>query len=143
MENASKALIIAGAILISILLISVGIMVMNSTKGIQDQMGTEMSAAEIKSFNAKFQNYQGTQRGSQVRGLISDVIASNAANGSNGRKITITSGDTGTTTGTDETGDLSGFSAKVQPSNQYTVTLSTDTTTGLVTSIHIAGKFTS
>ena len=42
MENASKALIIAGAILISILLISVGIMVMNSTDevtgGMQQQM---------------------------------------------------------------------------------------------------------
>ncbi len=31
MENASKALIIAGAILISILLISVGVLIMNST----------------------------------------------------------------------------------------------------------------
>ena len=31
MENASKALIIAGAILISILLISVGVIIMNST----------------------------------------------------------------------------------------------------------------
>ena len=36
MENASKALIIAGAILISILLISVGILVFNSTKGVTD-----------------------------------------------------------------------------------------------------------
>ena len=39
MENASKALIIAGAILISILLISVGILVFNSTKGVTDNAG--------------------------------------------------------------------------------------------------------
>jgi len=37
MENASKALIIAGAILISILLISLGIMLFNSSKGVTDQ----------------------------------------------------------------------------------------------------------
>lgn len=37
MENASKALIIAGAVLISILLISVGILLMNSSN---DMSGT-------------------------------------------------------------------------------------------------------
>lgn len=37
MENASKALIIAGAILISILLISLGIIMFNSSKGTSDQ----------------------------------------------------------------------------------------------------------
>ena len=36
MENASKALIIAGTILISILIISVGILIFNSSKGIAD-----------------------------------------------------------------------------------------------------------
>ena len=37
MENASKALIIAGSILISILLISLGIIMFNSSKGTTDQ----------------------------------------------------------------------------------------------------------
>ena len=39
MENASKALIIAGAILISILLISLGIMMFNASKSTTDQAG--------------------------------------------------------------------------------------------------------
>lgn len=39
MENASKALIIAGAILISILLVSLGIIMFNSSKGTTDQAG--------------------------------------------------------------------------------------------------------
>lgn len=39
MENASKALIIAGAVLISILLISLGIIMFNSSKGTSDQAG--------------------------------------------------------------------------------------------------------
>ena len=47
MENASKALIIAGAILISILLISVGILVYNSTKGVTENVGDADYTMEI------------------------------------------------------------------------------------------------
>lgn len=46
MENASKALIIAGAILISILLISLGIIMFNSSKGTTDQAANTSSAME-------------------------------------------------------------------------------------------------
>lgn len=44
MENASKALIIAGAILVSILLISLGIVMFNSSKGTTDQSSNTMEA---------------------------------------------------------------------------------------------------
>lgn len=46
MENASKALIIAGAILISILLISLGIIMFNSSKGTSEQAKNTASAME-------------------------------------------------------------------------------------------------
>ena len=46
MENASKALIIAGAILISILLISLGIIMFNSSKGTTDQAASTANAME-------------------------------------------------------------------------------------------------
>lgn len=46
MENASKALIIAGAILISILLISLGIIMFNSSKGTTDQASNTAGAME-------------------------------------------------------------------------------------------------
>ncbi len=46
MENASKALIIAGAILISILLISLGIIMFNSSKGTTDQATSTANAME-------------------------------------------------------------------------------------------------
>ena len=49
MENASKALIIAGAILISILLISVGILIFNSTSGVTDSAGDTDFAMMIAS----------------------------------------------------------------------------------------------
>jgi len=51
MENASKALIIAGAILISILLISVGILMFNSSSGVTDnagETGDVMASAAIR-----------------------------------------------------------------------------------------------
>lgn len=46
MENASKALIIAGAILISILLISLGIIMFNASKGTTDQANRTANAME-------------------------------------------------------------------------------------------------
>ena len=48
MENASKALIIAGAILMSILLISVGILVFNSSKGIADDASQAGETVSLK-----------------------------------------------------------------------------------------------
>lgn len=80
MENASKALIIAGAILISILLISVGILVMNSINPMKDSAQKRSEAMASESFNAQFTSYEGEQSGSQVRAMFSAVNASNAAN---------------------------------------------------------------
>lgn len=80
MENASKALIIAGAILISILLISVGVLVMNSINPMKDSAQKISEAMASESFNAQFTSYEGEQSGSQVRAMFSAVNASNAAN---------------------------------------------------------------
>ena len=52
MENASKALIIAGAILLAILLISLGIMIFNQASNTVSNSG--MTEAEVTSFNNKF-----------------------------------------------------------------------------------------
>ena len=76
MENASKALIIAGAILLAILLISLGILIFNQAQDTVNNSG--MSQAEITAFNNKFLKYEGTQKGSVVKSLINEVIASNA-----------------------------------------------------------------
>lgn len=80
MENASKALIIAGAILISILLISVGVLIMNSINPMKDSAQKRSEAMARESFNAQFTSYEGEQSGSQVRAMFSAVNASNAAN---------------------------------------------------------------
>ena len=60
MENASKALIIAGAILLSILLISLGIMVYNNAKGTVND--ANLDTESIQTFNGKFTQYCGNNK---------------------------------------------------------------------------------
>lgn len=76
MENASKALVIAGSILVSILLISLGIAIYNKANDSVNNSG--MSKSQIETFNAQFAGYDGEQvRGSEIRTLVQKVIANN------------------------------------------------------------------
>jgi len=79
MENASKALIMAGAILISILLISLGIKVFNSTSGIADEVGNSSEIMSVSVFNSRFTKYFGSSvSATQVQAFIRTVIANNS-----------------------------------------------------------------
>lgn len=78
MENASKALIIAGAILLAILLISMGMLVLNKATGFLD--GDQLDEAAVSTFNQKFTKYEGEKvKGSSVRSLISEISAYNGS----------------------------------------------------------------
>ena len=90
MENASKALIIAGAILLAILLISLGIMIFTQAQDTVSSSG--MSDAEITAFNQKFTKFEGTVSGSMVKSLIQEVNANNS-NDANTEKIVTLTGD--------------------------------------------------
>lgn len=74
MENASKALIIAGAILLSILIIAIGMYVYSSAQSTINSSLTQMSSSEKNAFNSTFTGYQGKQTGSQVKALIGDLL---------------------------------------------------------------------
>ena len=75
MENASQALIIAGAILLAILIIAIGMYIYNSaTSNIYGALDN-MSTQEIEAFNNQFEGYKGKQTGSQVSALIGRLIA--------------------------------------------------------------------
>ena len=54
MENATKALIIAGSILIAILLIAMGIRTFNSTEGLRREQEKSIDTTDINMFNSKF-----------------------------------------------------------------------------------------
>ena len=58
MENASKALIIAGAILLSILIIGLGMLMFNQAK--DAITGTGIDDQKVKAYNAQYDDYMGT-----------------------------------------------------------------------------------
>ena len=75
MENASKALIIAGAILLSILIIAIGMYIYtSSTATIKDSM-QDMTSSEIEAFNSNLTTYAGEQTGSQVKAMLGRLAA--------------------------------------------------------------------
>lgn len=126
MENATKALIIAGAILVSILIISIGIVIVNAGMGVQDVATGKMDAQAIQAFNSTFINYGGEQRGTSVRTLLQAIIANNAAN----KDTQVTISGLGT--------DPNTVMSEVRSSSRYTVTITTDPSSGLVSNIDIA-----
>lgn len=132
MENASKALIIAGAILLSILLISLGIMIFNQAQDTINNSG--MSQAEVSAYNNKFSKYEGVQKGSVVKSLIQEAIASNADenNISASRQITFTGVVTGT--GTSIT------SSNVLTTKSYNVSITEYNNDGTAKTINITEK---
>jgi len=135
MENASKALIIAGAILLSILIISLGIMIYNQASGVANN--NSMSEVEITQFNSKFTQYEGDSvRGAAVNALLQAVLSNNTAQESADRKISV-SGSAGITMANTAT---SLPATLAQSSSVYKVKCvygTTGATKGLVTSITI------
>ena len=78
MENASKALIIAGAILLAIRIIGLGVYIYRQAAGVIDT-GT-MDQLVVSQFNAQFEPYLGNNvSGSNVKQLIKIINASNRA----------------------------------------------------------------
>ncbi|MGP1609038.1 MAG: hypothetical protein ACTTGJ_04250 [Clostridium sp.] len=77
MENASKALIIAGAILLSILLIAVGMFIFQQAQGQINKAGNRLDQSAIETHNKQFSQYEGMQTGTQVKSLIQTIIANN------------------------------------------------------------------
>ena len=138
MENASKALIIAGAILLAILIISLGIMIYNQASGVVNN--NAMSEVDISSFNQKFEQYTGTNvRGAQVNSLLGQIQTNNVTyqdDTSRQVKVNVTATSWN---GTKPSGTLVGVSYdKANTGETYKVTYTTDSKTGLIDIITIA-----
>lgn len=95
MENASKALIIAGAILLAILIISLGIMIYNQAAGVAN--GDAINQVDISSFNTQFTQYAGEHvRGAQVNSLIETIRNNNITyQDDDSRQVKLTCSDIG------------------------------------------------
>ena len=117
MENASKALIIAGAILIAILLIGIGMFLYQAAQQPISEAGAQMDEQAIRMFNSKFENYDGKQKGTSVKALISTVITSNSQD-SDTRTVTVN--------GKSSSSDLSSLRSAVVDGKTYNVTIGFD-----------------
>ena len=142
MENASKALIIAGAILLAILIISLGIMIYNQASGVVNN--NAVGEVDISTFNNKFTQYEGDKvRGAQVNALLQQIQSNNItykADG-NSRQVSVTVSATNWQSGGDKpSGIIDGSKAyvKANTGSVYHVTIGTDKTTGLVNTVTIA-----
>ena len=88
MENASKALIIAGAILISILIISLGVLVYNQASSTVNK--ANLHSQEAQAQNSKFESYFGTDvTATEVKNLLSEVRTNNLTASRNEESATI------------------------------------------------------
>ena len=81
MENASKALIIAGSIILAVLIIVLGMYFYNQAVGIGKNIN--MTEYEIQSYNSKFINYEGKVSGTKTRELCDVIKQHNLANSTN------------------------------------------------------------
>ena len=74
MENAVKALLIAAAVLVAILIISLGLIVYNRASETVNNAG-DLSEYEIQQHNEKFTKYQGDNvSGSDVNAMLTTVF---------------------------------------------------------------------
>lgn len=129
MENASKALIIAGAILISIVLIGVGVLIVGNAQGLFDQGSQQMSSMEIDAFNSTFTAFEGRQTGSNVRTLIQKISTHNVTyQGDEGKQVTFNGAALNTT-------NVSTTRAAVGVGTTYTVSFEYNAESGLITNV--------
>lgn len=138
MENATKALLIAAAVLVAILIISLGIGIFNMASEQVDNAG-DLSEYQIQQFNDKFKKYEGTNvSGSDVNAMINTVFNHNLAQPDTSTQISIaTSGSVIGFSGL-STGSTTTSPGRVSTGQRYTVVATYDAESKLITTITIS-----
>ena len=137
MENASKALIIAGAILLSILIIGLGMMVFNQAKNAIS--GASLNSEKIQAINYKFEVYGGTKKGTEIRSLL-DLVKNNNLTADNSETYEIVVKKNTENTEIKDASAINTLKTKVKNGNSYTVTFGYSTD-GYINLITISGTF--
>ena len=144
MENASKALIIAGAILLSILIIGLGMYIYTQAAGVMGD--ANLDPQKVQSYNSPFLQYEGTQSGTNARALYNLIRSHNNANVDDTSlqvQLRIDGGDyeAGATQAS-----YDGEASVVLPANTlkagktYNITFATDPNSGYITACNIQAK---
>ena len=134
MENATKALLIAAAVLVAILIISLGLVVYNMSA--QTVQSVDLSQQEVQAQNEQFERYLGdNRRGNQVNAMLSQVLTNNTTQTDAGRKVTVYWGADSSSVYLASSSTSS--AKKVDTGKTYTVKEDRDAKTGLIMGIHI------
>lgn len=127
MENASKALIIAGAILLSISIIGIGMYVYNQAASAIS--GANLDAEAIAAFNGKFENYEGLKKGSEAKALCDTIRNHNLAATDDSTKVNIN--------GSIDTTGINTVKNSLGSGYVYTITMVYNETTGYIEGVTI------
>jgi len=145
MENASKALIIAGAILLSILIIGLGMFIYTQAANVMGD--ANLNKEQVQAYNTQFENYEGKQSGTQVRALLSLIRSHNNANiddetlqvgvakaiGTEGAAVAEGGAQANLS-------NINTLRALIKAGKSYRVTFSYDSASGYITAVTIANE---
>ena len=97
MENATKALLIAAAVLVAIIIISLGVYVVSLAQNQMKGAESGLNDVEIQSFNSTYKSYEGTSvSGTKVKALVDAVYNHNLTESDESRKIELVDGTNAT-----------------------------------------------
>ena len=134
MENASKALLIAAAVLIVILLIAFGMRIFNSNDDTGDQADQTAQSTSMQTFNARLTQYEGKNKtGRAVRDLVTVINQLNESNPQH--QVAISGADI-----TEDSQDMTNNVFDGVNNNRYTVKLTYDSKTGYITMVTITNS---
>ncbi len=130
MENATKALLIAAAVLIAILIISLGLVVYNNSANTVNQ--ANLSSQEIQAQNEKFTRYNGNnKRGSEVNSLLQTALNYNLNTTDEGNKVKVTGKSGAPSLGI----DAKSITTQADTSALYTIEVKYEGAGGLVSEV--------
>lgn len=143
MENASKALIIAGAILLSILIIGLGMAIYQQASGAIGN--AKMDTQKIQAYNSEFASYEGTKSGTQVRALLDIIRSHNLANTDDPslNVVAMTSSAAGVTAAPTElvtATAINDIKKTINAGKTYTVDFGYDANSGFIVAVGIVAK---
>ncbi len=133
MENATKALLIAAAVLVAIIIISLGVYVVTLAQNQMKGAETGLNEVEIQSFNATYKSYEGTSvSGTKVKALVESVYNHNLTETDESRKIQLIKSGGEVLMAIDAT-----TKPVIKTGKRYEVTCVPEKKSGLITKIQI------
>ena len=135
MDNATKALLIAAAVLVAIIIISLGVYVVSLAQNQMKGAESGLNDVEIQSFNSTYKSYEGTSvSGTKVKALVDAVYNHNLTESDESRKIELVDGTNATILAKEQEDPTQ--KPAIKTGKRYSVTCVPEKKSGLITKIN-------